>query len=126
MRLSTFDGVRLVAVWIDRCADVLVLAEQHRQFVPQWFLRAGQIHLLVRPENPRIVNLQTVGARQRPLARPAKRFERAAASSFLEALKARLPVVAEQTFLQRHPGQLLRFLNLYRAGTPATEKGQST
>lgn len=68
------------------------------------------------------MDFQAVHAGQFPLVRPAKGFEGAASSSFLKALKTALPVVAEQTFLQRHAGQLLRFLNLYRAGTPVTRR----
>lgn len=68
------------------------------------------------------MDFQAVHAGQFPLVRPAKGFKGAAPSSFLKALKTALPVVAEQTFLQRHAGQLLRFLNLYRAGTPVTRR----
>lgn len=68
------------------------------------------------------MDFQAIHAGQFPLVRPAKRFKGAAPGSFLEALETALPVVAEQTFLQRHAGQLLRFLNLYRAGTPVTRK----
>lgn len=61
-QLSAFHRVRLVTVRIDRWAYVLVLALQHRQLVPRRFLQAGQSDLFVRPQDPRIMDLEAVSA----------------------------------------------------------------
>lgn len=100
-QLASLDRV-LVAVGVDRRTDVVILAQHHRQLVPQRLLRAGHGHLLVRPENARIVHLEVIRAGQGALAAAAQRLERAAASGFLKTLEVHRPVVAHQSFLQSH------------------------
>lgn len=94
-QLASLDRVRLVAVGVDGRADVAVLAQQHRQLVSQWFLCAGHIYLLVRPEDTWVVHLEVIRTRQGTLTATAQWLKRASASGFLKTLEVRLPIVAD-------------------------------
>lgn len=119
-QLAPLHRVRLVRLGVHRRPNVPVLAQQHRQLIPQRLPGARRFGFVIRVEYPWIMTLHggfSVWQRQ-ALAVRTQRLEASQVGRFLELLETRLPVVGHEPVLEGHVLQFRRLLDLYRVRVP--------